>query len=328
MRRYVVRRLLGVVPLVLGVTTVLFFVLHLAPGDPASHYLAPGLSPEAMERIRADLGLDDPVHVQYVRWVAAFLQGDFGYSIARGRPVADLFAERLPNTLLLGGAALAFAFLAGIVLGAVQAARRGTLWDAGLSVAALFFYSMPSFWLAVMLVLVFSLYAGSVWNWPVSFPASGMASIGHEALPFWERLLDRLRHLVLPTLSLGLVMAAGVARYVRAGMVEALAQDHVRAARAKGLSERRVLLGHGLRNALLPVLTLLGLHLPLLFSGAVFVEAVFAWPGIGLLVVEAIGQRDAPVVLAGAFVFALVVVAGNLLADVLYAVADPRIRYE
>lgn len=328
MRRYIVRRLVAVPFLVLGVATVLFFVLHLAPGDPASHYLAPGLSPEAMERIRGNLGLEDPLAVQYGRWVASLLQGDFGYSIARGRPVASLFAERLPATLLLGGAALAFAFVVGIVVGVLQAAWRGTTGDTLLSVGTLFVYSVPSFWLALMLVLIFSLYAGSVWGWPVSFPASGMTSIGHEALGPWDRFLDRFRHMVLPTLALGSVLAAGVARYVRTGMLEALSQDHVRAARAKGLPERRVLMGHGLRNTLLPLLTLMGLHLPLLFSGAIFVEAVFAWPGMGLLLVEAIGQRDIPVVLAGAFVFSVVVLLGNLLADVLYGVADPRIRYD
>ena len=315
-------------PVVVGVATVVFVVLHLAPGDPASLYAGPGVSAEALERIRANMGLDEPLHTRYVMWISSTLQGDFGQSLARGRPVAQLFGQALPNTLILAGTALALAFLVGTAIGVLQAARHNTWTDSSLSVGSLFFYSMPSFWLALMLVLVFSLYARNVWGWPVHFPASGMVSLDHGTMTPWGQVVDRARHLALPVLSLTLVLAGGIARYARASMLEVLTQDYIRMARAKGLPRRTVLLKHGLRNGLIPVVTLLGFYLPLLFSGTVFVETVFAWPGMGKLVVDAIGQRDYPVVMAGALLFAVMVVVGNLLADLLYSLVDPRIRYE
>jgi peptide/nickel transport system permease protein len=192
----------------------------------------------------------------------------------------------------------------------------------------LFFYSMPSFWLALMLILLFSLMAQTVWGWPISFPASGMTSTGYEFMGPWDQLKDRAHHLVLPTLSLSLVLTAGIARYMRGSMLEVIRQDFVRTARAKGLPERTVVFKHALRNALIPVLTLIGLYIPVLFSGTVFIELIFAWPGMGRAIVEAISQRDYPLVMAASFFFAIMVILANLAADMLYAVVDPRIRYE
>ena len=325
---YIVRRLLAAIPLVLGVATIVFFVVHLAPGDPASLYIAPGVSPEAVEQVRQNMGLDRPVYERYVRWMGAMLQGDFGVSFSRNQPVRDVIVQILPNTLLLSFSALILAFGAGILIGVVQAVRQNSFTDGALSVGSLFFYSMPSFWLALMLILVFSLYARNVWGWPIWFPASGMVSVDHYAMGAWEQVLDRARHLVLPAVSLALVLAAGVARYTRGSMLEVIRQDYIRTARAKGLPERTVIFKHALRNALIPVVTLLGLYLPVLFSGTVVIETVFAWPGMGKLMVDSIFQRDYPVVMAGALVFAVMVVLGNLMADLLYAAVDPRIRYE
>ncbi len=327
MTRYVLRRVLGAVPLVVGVATVIFFILELAPGDPTARYIGPSVPPEAVDRIRANMGLDEPAPVRYVKWLAALARGDFGWSLGKNRPVSGLIAEILPNTLLLSGSALLLAFAVGMVIGVLQAMRHHSLLDEALGVVTLFFYSMPSFWLALMLILVFALHA-SVAGWPVNFPASGMQSVDYAFLPPPEKILDRVRHLVLPVGTLTLVLSAGIARYARSSMLDVIRQDYIRTARAKGLPEWRVVLGHALRNALAPVITLLGLAIPILFSGTVFVEVVFGWPGMGQLVVEAVGQRDYPVVMAGSFVFACLVVAGNLLADVLYAVADPRVRYE
>ncbi len=325
---YIVRRLLAAIPLVLGVATIVFFVVNLAPGDPASIYSAPGVSPQAVEQMRQNMGLDRPIHERYVRWMGAMLQGDFGISFSRNQPVRDVIAQILPNTLILSASALLLAFGAGILIGVVQAVRQNTFTDGALSVGTLFFYSMPSFWLALMLILIFSLYARNVWGWPLWLPASGMVSVDHNAMGPWEQVLDRLRHLVLPSASLALVLAAGVARYMRGSMLEVIRQDYIRTARAKGLPERTVILKHAVRNALIPVVTLLGLYLPVLFSGTVVIETVFAWPGMGKLMVDSIFQRDYPVVMAGAFVFAVMVVVGNLVADLLYAAVDPRIRYE
>lgn len=326
MTRYALRRALEAIPILLGVATIVFFILSLAPGDPASVYFGPGISPEAMEQLRQNLGLDDPLLVRYGRWLSAFLTGDFGYSLAAGMPVRDRLAAALPNTLVLAFGALVLAFLAGIVLGVIQAVRQYSLLDSTLSVLALFFYSMPSFWLAIMLILVFSVGAGSMWEWPFSLPASGITSSSHHAMGPLEQVTDRVRHLILPTLSLFLVLAAGIARYVRSSMLEVLHQDYIRTARAKGLRESTVIVKHALRNALIPVVSLFGLYFPFLLSGTVFVEYVFAWPGMGRLMVDSILMRDYPVVLAGTFIFGAMVVVGNLLADLLYGVVDPRIR--
>jgi len=324
--RYALGRILAAIPILLGVATIVFFVLSLAPGDPTSIYFGPGMSPEAMDQVRRNLGLDDPLLIRYGRWLLAFLQGDFGYSLAAGMPARARILAALPNTILLAGVALLLAFLVGIFLGVVQAIRQNTWVDAVLSGTALFFYSMPSFWLAIMLILVFGVGARNLWDWPFSFPPSGITSAGYDLLSPWDQLKDRIHHLVLPALSLTLVLAAGVSRYVRTSMLEVLHQDYIRTARAKGLSESRVILKHGLRNALIPVVSLFGLYFPFLLSGAVFVEYVFAWPGMGKLMVDSVLSRDYPVVLAGTFFFGGMVVLGNLLADLLYGVVDPRIR--
>ena len=326
MIRFALRRALGAVPILLGVATIVFLLLALAPGDPTSLYLGPGISPEALDQLRQNLGLDDPLLIRYGRWLAAFLTGDFGYSLAANMPVRARLAAALPNTLILAFGALVLAFLGGMALGVVQAVRKDSLLDSVLSVLSLFFYSMPSFWLAIMLILLFSVGAGSLWDWPFSLPASGVVGSDYDLLGPLGRLGDRIRHLILPTLSLFLILAAGVARYVRAGMLEVLHQDYIRTARAKGLGEGTVILGHALRNALIPVVTLFGLYFPFLLSGTVFVEYVFAWPGMGKLMVDSILTRDYPVVLAGTFIFGALVVVGNLLADLLYGVVDPRIR--
>jgi peptide/nickel transport system permease protein len=325
---YLVRRLLGAIPLVLGIATIVFFVLNLAPGDPVALYTAPNVSPEVMEQMRRNMGLDAPVHIRYFRWVGSMVQGDFGISFARNQPVRDVIAEILPNTLILSATALLLAFLFGMVIGVVQAVRHNSLLDNGLSLITLFFYSMPSFWLALMLILIFSLGARNLWDWPFWLPPSGMTSTDYPFLTAGGQLRDRLAHLVLPSVSLALVLAAGVSRYTRGSMLEVIRQDYIRTARAKGLPESTVIFKHALRNALIPVITLLGLYLPVLFSGTIFIETVFAWPGMGKLVVDAIAQRDYPVVMAGAFIFAVMVVIGNLVADLLYALVDPRIRYD
>ena len=326
MTRYVLRRVLAAVPLVLGLATIVFFVVHAAPGDPATLLVGPNTPPEVATAVRARLGLDQPVWVQYGRWMAALATGEFGYSYTYQAPVRSVLADLLPTTLLLGGAALVVSFLVGTLLGVVQAARQHSLLDRALSVVLLFFYAMPSFWLALMLVLTLSLGARQA-GWPIWFPASGTGPVDIDLLPPLQQFVQRVRYLTLPTLSLSLVLVAGIARFMRGSMLEVLHQDYVRTARAKGLTETRVLLRHALRNALLPLVTLAGLYLPLLLSGTVFIETVFAWPGMGRAVVLAVHARDYPLVMAGSLVFASVVVLGSLLADVLYAVVDPRVRY-
>jgi peptide/nickel transport system permease protein len=327
MGSYIARRLLGSIPLVLGIATIIFFVVNLAPGDPAALYFQQGVSPEVLEQIRRNFGLDQPMHVRYWRWMVAFFTGDFGYSFAHARPVIDIIGETLGPTLVLAGATLVLIFALGVLTGVLQAVRQHGAVDRILSIISLFFYSMPSFWLGLMLMLLFALKAHE-WGLPFALPPTGMMSVDYEFMTLGEKMVDRIRHLVLPVMTLSLVMAAGIARYTRGQMLEVIRQDYIRTARAKGLHERQVVMKHALRNSLLPVITLLGLYLPLLFSGSVFVEVIFSWPGMGRVIVDAIFQRDYPLVMATSFIFAVVVVLGSLVADILYAVADPRIRYD
>jgi peptide/nickel transport system permease protein len=317
--------LIGSVPLILGILTLIFFNMHLAPGDPTSRYFDPNVSPEVIEQMRHNLGLDQPVYIQYFKWMKAFLTGDFGYSFGQLRPISQILPPVMWNTLQLTLVSTVIIFVIGMLIGIFQAVRQYRASDNVLTFVALFFYSMPGFWFALMLILLFSFKANQ-WGWPLQFPASQMTSVSHEFMGPVEKLVDRFMHLLLPAIALGIGSAAGVARYMRGSMLEVIRQDYVRTARAKGLSERVVIFKHALRNALLPIITLLGLTLPYLFGGAVLVETIFAWPGMGRLIVDAVYQRDYPLVMATSFLISVMVILGNLLADVLYAVADPRIR--
>jgi peptide/nickel transport system permease protein len=322
---YILRRILGAIPLLLGILTIIFFVVHIAPGDPTARFFNPNVSPEVIEQMRRNLGLDQPLHIQYFRWVTSFVRGEFGYSFGQMRPISEILPETLLNTLQLNAVALVLIFLIGMLIGIVQAVRQYSATDNALSFLALFFYSMPSFWFALMLILIFSLKA-SQWGWPVIMPASGMTSVGFEFMSFGEKIQDRFLHMLMPAVALGIGAAAGVARYMRGSMLEVIHQDYIRTARAKGLSERTVIFKHALRNALIPIVTLLGLYLPFLLSGTVLIETIFAWPGMGRLIIDGIFQRDYPLVMATSFVVASMVVLGSLVADVLYAIVDPRIR--
>ena len=321
MTGYILKRALQAIPTLLGASTLIFFLMHAAPGDPTSMYLRPDIDPAVIEQMRKNLGLDQPVHVQYVKWLSSFAQGDFGYSFSQKRPILDIIKDTLPNTLLLSGVALVIIFIAGVLIGTIQAVRQYSWIDNLATIGAFFFYSMPSFWFGLMLILLLS-YKFQL------LPASQMTSVNYEFLPGSEQWIDRLKHLIMPALALGTGSAASVARYMRSGMLEQIRQDYVRTARAKGLSERIVVFKHAMRNALIPVITLLGLYLPFLVGGAVLIETIFAWPGMGRLIISSIFQRDYPVVLAVAFVSSIMVILGSLLADILYSVVDPRVTVE
>jgi peptide/nickel transport system permease protein len=326
--RLALRRILGAVPLLLGVATLVFVVLDLAPGDPSLRYLNPNMTQEVQDQITRNLGLDQPLPIRFADWLLAYSRGDFQQSLVRQIPVRDLISAALPNTLLLASGALLLSFLLGIGVGVLQAYRQGSFLDGLLSALTLFFYSMPSFWLAFMLILLFAVHGRDLWGLAFSFPVSGVASQGIELMDATHRAKDLLLHLFLPLLTLTLVLTAGIARYMRSSMLEVLRQDYVRTARAKGLSEFRVVTRHALRNALIPMVTLFGLYFPLLLSGTVLVEYVFAWPGMGRLLVNSVLAGDYPVTLAVTFLFGVAVVVGNLLADLLYGVVDPRVRMD
>ena len=290
-------------------------------------WVGPGAGPDELAAARHILQLDRPILIRYLSWLTNFAGGNWGFSIAQQRPVAQIILNALPNTLLLAVSSLFVTYAAGIVIGLIQAARNNTAIDTGLTIGGLFIYGMPSYWLGIMLVLIFS-YGTARAGLPhwLQLPAMGVSSINADLMPPAARLADRIRHLALPLLTLGAIGAAGTARFVRGAVLDVRAERFLLTAKAKGLDPLSVQVRHLLRNALLPVITLLGLSLPALFSGTVFVEVIFAWPGMGREIVAAVGARDYPVVMATTTIFAILVVAGNLIADLLYALADPRIR--
>jgi peptide/nickel transport system permease protein len=312
-------RALAGVGVVAGVVTLTFVLLRLAPGDPVEHLLGSTARPEQLAAQRHALGLDRSIPVQYTAWVSRFVRGDWGISIAKGRPVRTVLGDAWPATVRLVGLSLVLSYLLGIAIGAVQAHRDGSRTDTALSVITVTLFAVPGYWLGLMLVMVFT-------YWARALPAFGAAGLDAEYLTGWGRFVDAARHLALPLATLTLIGIGGSARFVRGAMLDLRSQQFVTTARAKGLSPWRVTLRHTLRNALTPVVTLLGLSLPALFSGAVFVEAVFAWPGVGRVLVEAVQARDYPVVMAATAVSAGLVVTGNLVADVLAAWLDPRLR--
>jgi len=319
MKNLIARRLLLLIPMVWLVATMTFVVVAAAPGSYADSIDHPGLTVEQREALRARYGLDQPIFRQYLTWLGSVVTGDLGTSFVTREPVSRLLARTLPPTLLLGAAALLLDFILGIWV-AVTAARRPRGWfDRTSTVFGLGVAGLPSFWLAGLAVLVFALLLG----W---FPASHMRSVGADALSPLARLGDLLHHLVLPAACLGVVGAAGTARYLRSSLLDIRGERFILAARARGLSERRILWVHTLRPALLPVVTLVGLSLPFLVSGSVVIETVFSWPGVGLALLQAAHARDVPVIMGITLMGAIAVLLGSLIADVLYAVVDPRAR--
>jgi len=319
MLTYLIRRLLTSVFLLWGVVTLTFLLLQVAPGDPVDLMLDPSVPNEDATALRERFGLDAPWPEQYARWLGGVARGDLGISLRRQRPVADVLLEALPHTLRLTVLSLLVMYAVGIGLGLLAALRRGTRWDRWTTLGSLALYSAPVFWLSLMVQLVFSVKLG----W---LPTGGTGTVDPVATDMRTWAGVDLRHLVLPVSVLGLTSAAGVARYVRGSVLEVLGQEYIRTAHAKGLPARDVVTRHVLRNAAMPVVTLLGLHLPFLFGGAVVVETIFAWPGMGRVVVEAIFSRDYPVILATTMFSAGLVVLGSLLADLGYAWLDPRVR--
>uniref|UniRef100_A0A831WYY1 ABC transporter permease n=1 Tax=Thermorudis peleae TaxID=1382356 RepID=A0A831WYY1_9BACT len=313
MAAYVVRRLLQAVVLLFLVSVLTFLLIHSAPGGPA--LLAnPELSREQIQQMTEQLGLDDPLPVQYLRWLGNVARGDFGSSYNTVQPVTRLIAERLPNTVMLTGLALVLSILVAVPLGVLSALKRNSAIDRIIAGFSFIGVSIPVFWLGIMLIIVFAVQLNVL-------PAGGMYTLGAEF-----SLLDRLEHLLLPMLVLVVANLAELTRYTRSGMINVLGEDYIRTARAKGLPNRVVLTRHALRNALIPVITIIGVLLPRAVSGAAITETVFSWPGMGRLAVEAAMTRDYPVVLGATLTVALVVVLSSLVTDLLYAYIDPRIR--
>ena len=305
MKVFLARRLLGLIFVLLGVITIVFLIIHLVPGDPARIMLGENALPSDVEALRESLGLNRPLIVQYFDFFAKLFQGDLGRSFNTGQPVLSAIIERFPATLILTAASMFFAVIIAVPIGIITAAKRNTVVDNLGMIFSLIGVSMPAFWLGPILILIFSVKLGIL-------PVSGSGSI---------------KHLVLPSFSLGFALAAIISRMTRASMIEVLNQDYIRTARAIGVSEKIILLKHALRNAIIPVVTIIGLQFGALLGGVIIIEIIFSWPGIGQLLIPAIMRRDYPLVQGCILFIAVVYIFVNLIVDIIYAYIDPRIKY-
>jgi peptide/nickel transport system permease protein len=320
MATYVLRRLIQAIPIMIGISVISFAIMHLAPGEPTDRFRSGRVSPETIANLIRLYGLDKPIPEQFINWFTAFWQFPFrndawGFSFVDGRPVVDKIFEKIPTTLQLMGTSLVVTTIIAVPLGVLAAVRQYSWADKLITTLATIGYALPSFVLGLLLLYVFSLKLRL-------FPSFGRYTLGQDG-----DTLNLLWHLVLPVASLAIQQIAGWSRYIRASMLEVLQQDYVRTAKAKGLSGSRVVYKHALRNALIPVITLLGLTLPSLLGGAAITESIFSWPGLGFLAVDSVRTNDFPVVLATVMIGGALVLLGNLLADVLYGLVDPRIKY-
>lgn len=322
MIKYIVRRALCLIPVILLLSMILFLIMKGMPGDPVSAYFGVGsrATAEQQERVRQMMGLDRPLAVQYAKWLWNCLRGDFGESSLFKKPVAEAVGPLILNSFRLHAAAFAAALAVAVPVGIRSAVRKNSLYDHAWSAFSLAGVSLPSFFFGLLLIYLFAV----ALHW---LPVNGMVTAGRQHASWWRRELDIARHMILPAAVLAIGMLAGMIRIVRNSMLDVLGQDYILTARARGLSERAVVYRHAFRNALLPLITLLGLSVPALFSGSVILETVFVWPGIGKALYDALGSRDYGLIMACNTVFAALLLGGNLLADIGYALADPRIRY-
>lgn len=317
MAAYVVRRLVMVIPNLLGITVVIFLLTQLAPGDPVAQYAQHGhMRPEDLERIRHHLGLDQPLYVQYLKWLGRWVSGDWGNSLMSHTPVAEIVAIYMPNSILLAGISFMLAVVMGTAVGIISAVRQYSWLDNFLRAFSFFGLCAPSYWVGLLAIMVFSTHLHLL-------PGGGMYPPGDD-----PTLVELTRHLIMPALVGALYSTGMYARYMRSSLLEILGMDHVRTARGKGLRGRTVLLQHGVRNALIPMATVVALNLPWILSGSILIEAIFSWPGMGRYYWVAAQQKDYPVIMSMFTLIAIAVVLSNLLADILYAKLDPRIAYE
>jgi len=334
MKWYITKRLLQLIPVILGVTIIAFSLIHIAPGDPARTMLGQHATQKEINEIREKYGLDEPLYVQYGIWLGGVIRGDLGRSIITNDLVVIEIGERFPNTIELAIAAMLFAIIIGGLAGVISASKQYSITDYTVMGVALFGISMPVFWLGIMLMMIFGVFLGWL---PIGgridllIPyqsVTGFMVIDSIITGNFTALGSILKHLILPAVALGTIPMAIIARVTRSSMLEVLRQDFIRTERAKGLSERAVIFKHALRNAMVPVVTVIGLNFGLLLAGAILTETVFSWPGLGRLVVEAVYERDYPLVVGCILFFAIVFVVVNLITDILYTYIDPRIKYE
>lgn len=323
MTRYIIRRLIQAIPLLFIISLIVFLMANALPSGLMGAYESnPNITKEDLVRLQEQLGLNTPVHIKYVNWLKNVLQGDLGYSLAERRPVKDMIAERLPNTLILGLTAFIVSLVIAIPLGIMSARKQYSLFDNVATTFAFMGQSIPIFWFGLILIIVFSVWLKNPITGKPLFPGGGMYTIGANF-----SILDRLHHLALPVVMLAVVGVAQYMRYLRSSMLDVVHQDYIRTARAKGLDEKVVINRHAVRNALLPLVTIIGLEIPTLVVGAVFTETIFSWPGMGRMFVNSAGLGDYNVVMAIIMLSAIFVIGFNLVTDIAYAFLDPRIQY-
>ncbi|MBL7081608.1 MAG: ABC transporter permease [Candidatus Omnitrophica bacterium] len=322
MLNYIIRRLIGIIPLLFGITIISFAIIHLAPGEPTTQqeFMTPRISSDTRARLARLYDLDKPLHIQYWHWLKRFICLDFGRSLADGRRVIDKILERIPVTLTINILALVLILSVSIPIGVISASKSGSLFDKTSTILVFIGFALPSFWIALLLMQLFSVKLG----W---LPISGIKSLDFEYLSWSGKLLDLIHHLILPVFVSSIGGLAGFSRYIRQNMLEVLSQPYITAAKAKGLSRHQVLYRHAFPNALLPLVTILGLSVPGLLGGSVIFESIFALPGIGELFYRAVMMRDYNLIMAEVVLGAILTMLGNLTADIAYAYVDPRIRY-
>ncbi|WP_257348194.1 ABC transporter permease [Pseudalkalibacillus decolorationis] len=313
MGTYIIRRTFDLLPTIFVVAVIVFIITRLIPGDPAAVMLGPQASVEDIEALRENLGLNDPLYIQFLQYMGNLATGDFGTSLTYNQPIVNLIMDRFPNTLILAVSALIIAFMVGVPAGIISASKQNSLLDYSVMLVSLIGVSMPIFWLGVMLVLYFSVNLG----W---FPATGMGTLDDGLIPF-------IKHLILPSITLATIPMATFARITRSSMLEVISQDYIKTARSKGLNEFWVICKHAFKNALTPLLTVLGMQISMMLGGAVLTETIFSWPGMGRLIVDAIDKRDFVVVQGTVLFIAVIFVVVNLLVDIMYKVVNPRVNY-
>lgn len=327
MTRYIVRRLLGLVPLLLGISFLVFALMNIVPGSPTQMMeFSPSITPADIERIRENLGLNDPWYQRYFIWLGNALQGDMGFSFLNAQPVTRIIGSAIPNTLALSVPSLVLAAAFAIPVGVLGAVKRNSFFDRITTVLATIFYSTPTIWLAMMMILIFGVQF-QIWGLP-SMRFAGTHTLRGEELTGLANIWDRTLYLIGPVVTLTIGSMAAWTRYVRAQMLETINQDYIRTANAKGITYRKVVMGHAFKNAMLPLVTLIGLSVPDIFGGSLIVENVFGYRGMGIVTVEALQFSDYSVAMACVMFYAVLTVFGNLLADVLYGVLDPRVRLD
>lgn len=313
MRKYIIKRVLHAIPILIFISIVSFLLIKLAPGDPIRTFINPKMKASDIARIRHNLGLDRSIHIQYILWLKNVLKGDLGYSLINSRPIATQIIERLPATLLLMGSSLLISLVLGIIFGVISAVNKNNFIDNLISVISYIGISIPSFWFAMILIYIFSVNLNLL-------PSVGMHTIGVDSK------LDVLKHLILPCTVLSFSSISVISRYIRSNTISELSEDYVMIAYAKGLSKKKILYKHVLKNALLPIITILGMSLPDIFAGAFITETIFGWPGMGRLGMKAILGFDYPLIMSITMLSSILLIIGNLIADVCYTLADPRIK--